>query len=124
MTARVLIVEDERGIAMALEDDLTLEGYRVEVIGDGAAAVKRVREAAFDVILLDVMLPGKDGFEVCRELRRSGIKTPILMGRPGREVVVSPKAQRRAASLLPDEQIVPTPYKRSQQPGRSPRKLP
>ncbi len=79
MTAKVLIVEDERGIAMALEDDLTLEGYRVEVIGDGVEAVRRVRETSFDVILLDVMLPGKDGFEVCRELRRSGIRTPILM---------------------------------------------
>jgi DNA-binding response OmpR family regulator len=79
MTAKVLIVEDERGIAMALEDDLTLEGYRVEVIDDGAEAVKRARTAPFDVILLDVMLPGKDGFEVCRELRRSGIRTPILM---------------------------------------------
>ena len=79
MTAKVLIVEDERGIAMALEDDLTLEGYRVAVIGDGAEAVKRARTEPFDVILLDVMLPGKDGFEVCRELRRSGIKTPILM---------------------------------------------
>jgi DNA-binding response OmpR family regulator len=79
VTAKVLIVEDERGIAMALEDDLTLEGYRVEVIGDGLEAVKRARETAFDVILLDVMLPGKDGFEVCRELRRSGIKTPIVM---------------------------------------------
>ena len=79
MTARVLIVEDERGIAMALEDDLTLEGYRVEVIGDGAEAVKRARTTPFDVILLDVMLPGKDGFEVCRELRRGGIMTPILM---------------------------------------------
>ena len=79
MTANVLIVEDERGIAMALEDDLTLEGYRVEVIGDGGEAVKRARTGSFDVILLDVMLPGKDGFEVCRELRRGGIKTPILM---------------------------------------------
>ena len=79
MTARVLIVEDERGIAMALEDDLTLEGYRVEVIGDGAEAVRRARTTPFDVILLDVMLPGKDGFEVCRELRRGGITTPILM---------------------------------------------
>ena len=79
MTAKVLIVEDERGIAMALQDDLTLEGYRVEVIGDGAEAAKRARTEPFDVILLDVMLPGKDGFEVCRELRRSGIRTPILM---------------------------------------------
>jgi two-component system alkaline phosphatase synthesis response regulator PhoP len=79
VTAKVLVVEDERGIAMALEDDLTLEGYRVEVIGDGVEAVKRARTTPFDVILLDVMLPGKDGFEVCRELRRSGIRTPILM---------------------------------------------
>jgi two-component system alkaline phosphatase synthesis response regulator PhoP len=79
VTAKVLIVEDERGIAMALQDDLTLEGYRVEVIGDGAEAARRARTEPFDVILLDVMLPGKDGFEVCRELRRSGIRTPILM---------------------------------------------
>ena len=76
---RILIVEDEPGIALALEDDLTLEGYEVEVVQDGAVAVKRAREASFDAILLDVMLPGKDGFEVCRELRRTGIRTPILM---------------------------------------------
>jgi DNA-binding response OmpR family regulator len=77
--ARILVVEDEPGIALALEDDLTLEGYEVEVIRDGIAAATRAREAAFDAILLDVMLPGKDGFEVCRELRRHGIRTPILM---------------------------------------------
>ena len=77
--ARILVVEDEPGIALALEDDLTLEGYQVEVLGDGAAAAKRAREASFDAILLDVMLPGKDGFEVCRELRRHGVRTPILM---------------------------------------------
>jgi two-component system alkaline phosphatase synthesis response regulator PhoP len=76
---RLLVVEDEPGIALALEDDLTLEGYEVEVIHDGITAAKRAREAAFDAILLDVMLPGKDGFEVCRELRRGGVRTPILM---------------------------------------------
>ena len=76
---RILVVEDEPAIAQALEDDLTLEGYRVRVVGDGHAAVKAGREVAFDAILLDVMLPGKDGFEVCRELRRSGVRTPILM---------------------------------------------
>jgi two-component system alkaline phosphatase synthesis response regulator PhoP len=76
---RILVVEDEPGIALALEDDLTLEGYKVEVIQDGIAAVKRAREDTFDAILLDVMLPGKDGFEVCRELRRNGVRTPILM---------------------------------------------
>jgi len=76
---RILIVEDEAGIALGLEDDFTLEGYRVEVVQDGLAAVKRAREEAFDAIILDVMLPGKDGFEVCRELRRHGVMTPILM---------------------------------------------
>lgn len=76
---RILVVEDEPGIALALEDDLTLEGYQVTVVREGPAAVKTARENAFDAILLDVMLPGKDGFEVCRELRRSGIRTPILM---------------------------------------------
>jgi two-component system alkaline phosphatase synthesis response regulator PhoP len=76
---RILIVEDEPAIALALEDDLTLEGYDVEVIRDGRAAAAKAREEAFDLILLDVMLPGQDGFEVCRELRRHGMRTPILM---------------------------------------------
>jgi DNA-binding response OmpR family regulator len=76
---RILVVEDEAGIALALEDDLTLEGYQVTIVTDGLAAVRRAREETFEAILLDVMLPGKDGFEVCRELRRTGVKTPILM---------------------------------------------
>jgi len=76
---RILVVEDEPGIALGLEDDLKMEGYEVEVVGDGVAASRRAREAEFDLILLDVMLPGKDGFEVCRELRRAGLRTPILM---------------------------------------------
>ena len=76
---RILVVEDEPGIALGLEDDLKLEGYDVEVIGDGAAASHRARVGAFDLILLDVMLPGKDGFDICRELRRAGMRVPILM---------------------------------------------
>jgi two-component system alkaline phosphatase synthesis response regulator PhoP len=76
---RILIVEDEPGIALGLEDDLKMEGYEVEVIADGNAACRRARETKFDLILLDVMLPGKDGFEVCRELRHRGLKSPILM---------------------------------------------
>lgn len=76
---RILVVEDEPGIALGLEDDLKMEGYEVEVIGDGATAARRAQESVFDLILLDVMLPGKDGFEVCRELRRAGLRTPILM---------------------------------------------
>lgn len=76
---RILVAEDEPGIAMALQDDLSLEGYAVELVADGLSAVRRAREERFDAIILDVMLPGKDGFEVCRELRRSGVDTPILM---------------------------------------------
>jgi two-component system alkaline phosphatase synthesis response regulator PhoP len=76
---RILVVEDEPGIALGLEDDLKIEGYEVEVAGDGITALRRARETAFDLIVLDVMLPGKDGFDVCRELRRGGQRTPILM---------------------------------------------
>ena len=76
---RILVAEDEPGIAMGLEEDLTLEGYRVEVVGDGELAVRRAREESADLILLDVMLPRKDGFQVCRELRRAGVKTPIIL---------------------------------------------
>jgi DNA-binding response OmpR family regulator len=76
---RILVVEDEPGIALGLQDDLTLEGYEVEVARDGVAATQRTREATFDLILLDVMLPKKDGFQICRELRRSGIRTPIIL---------------------------------------------
>jgi DNA-binding response OmpR family regulator len=76
---RILVVEDEAGIALGLEDDLKLEGYDVEVVGDGVTASRQARTTAYDLILLDVMLPGKDGFEVCRELRRAGVRTPIMM---------------------------------------------
>jgi two-component system alkaline phosphatase synthesis response regulator PhoP len=76
---RVLVVEDEPGIALGLEEDLTLEGYGVEVVRDGDTAVRRARDARFDLILLDVMLPRKDGFQICRELRRGGINTPIIL---------------------------------------------
>ena len=76
---RILVVEDEPGIALALEDDLTREGYDVETLGDGEAASRRARDEPFDLILLDIMLPRKDGFEVCRELRRAGVRTPIIL---------------------------------------------
>ena len=65
---KILIVEDEPGIALGLEDDLKMEGYEVEVLADGNAACRRALDTSFDLILLDVMLPGKDGFDVCREL--------------------------------------------------------
>jgi DNA-binding response OmpR family regulator len=77
--AKILIVEDEPGIAFGLETDLQTEGYEVAIAGDGEEAIRKARAEAFDAILLDVMLPHKDGFEVCRELRRSGMKTPIIL---------------------------------------------
>jgi DNA-binding response OmpR family regulator len=76
---RILVVEDEPAIALPLKDDLELEGYEVELAGDGEAAVRCARETPFDLIILDVMLPKRDGFEVCRTLRRGGLTTPILM---------------------------------------------
>ena len=79
MSAKILVVEDDRAIATALEDDLRLEGYDVEVVGDGPAAIDRASRARFELVLLDVMLPGKDGFEVCRELKRRGVETTILL---------------------------------------------
>jgi DNA-binding response OmpR family regulator len=76
--SRILVVEDEPAIAFGLEADLTAEGYAVTVAGDGNEALALAREGGFDLILLDVMLPGRDGFAVCRELRREGLATPIL----------------------------------------------
>jgi DNA-binding response OmpR family regulator len=76
---RILVVEDEPGIALGLRNDLGLEGYAVEVAEDGETASRRATEAPFDLILLDIMLPRKDGFAVCRDLRRAGLKTPIIM---------------------------------------------
>lgn len=75
---RILIVEDEADIAQALRDDLQLEGYQVEVARDGDSAVSLGTAQAWDLILLDVMLPGRDGFEVCRELRKAGAAAPIV----------------------------------------------
>ncbi len=76
---RILIVEDDAGIALGLKNDLSLEAYDVEVVRDGVAGSERARSGAFDLVLLDIMLPGKDGYTVCRELRQAGMRTPVLM---------------------------------------------
>lgn len=76
---RILIVEDEPSIALALEDDLKREGYETEVASDGDTATRRAIAQVFDLILLDVMLPIKDGFDVCRDVRRAGVETPIIL---------------------------------------------
>jgi DNA-binding response OmpR family regulator len=77
--AKILIVEDDKDIALGLEEDLTHHGFQVETVGDGENAVRRSRENHWDLIILDLMLPRKDGFEVCKELRAAGIGTPIIM---------------------------------------------
>jgi DNA-binding response OmpR family regulator len=76
---RILLAEDEPTIAAGVQDDLELEGYMVELATDGDTAEARALSAQFELILLDVMLPKKDGLSVCRKLRASGILTPIVM---------------------------------------------
>ncbi|PTM56869.1 response regulator YycF [Desmospora activa] len=78
MSAKILVVEDERPIADILQFNLSKEGYEVECVYDGDTAVKRVFEAVPDLILLDLMLPGMDGIEVCRKVRQS-YQVPIIM---------------------------------------------
>jgi len=76
---RLLLVEDEPGLVLTLTDRLTAEGYAVTSVGDGNAAVDEALHEPYDIIVLDVMLPGRDGFEVCRALRQQGMRAPILM---------------------------------------------
>ena len=76
---RILVVEDEPVIALGLRDSLEAEGYEVEVSAEGVDAETRAREGGFDLMLLDVMLPGRDGFSICRNLRASGLVTPIIL---------------------------------------------
>jgi two-component system alkaline phosphatase synthesis response regulator PhoP len=76
---RILIVEDEPDIASVLADDLKVDGHDVEIADDGDTAVRRAGNASWDLILLDLMLPRKDGFEVCRQLRQARLRTPIIM---------------------------------------------
>jgi two-component system, OmpR family, alkaline phosphatase synthesis response regulator PhoP len=76
---RILLVEDEPGLRRTLKDLLASSGYTVETSGDGAEAQARAEHETFDLIVLDVMLPSRSGFEVAKGLRRNGIQTPILM---------------------------------------------
>jgi two-component system alkaline phosphatase synthesis response regulator PhoP len=77
--ASILLVEDEPGLVLILTDLLTTEGYSVDHAGDGVTGLSRASTEAFDLILLDVMLPGKNGLDVCRELRQQGRDVPVLM---------------------------------------------
>jgi two-component system, OmpR family, alkaline phosphatase synthesis response regulator PhoP len=79
MRAKILFVEDEESLQHLLGDRLHSEGYVVEQAADAEAALQRITSAAFDLIILDIMLPGMDGFELCHRIRTSGMATPILM---------------------------------------------
>jgi two-component system, OmpR family, alkaline phosphatase synthesis response regulator PhoP len=76
---RILLVEDEPSLVLTLTDRLVSEGYVVETARDGEQGLSCALEGSFDLILLDVLLPGRDGFEVCRELRARGVQVPIVM---------------------------------------------
>jgi two-component system, OmpR family, response regulator len=76
---KLLLVDDDATLVAALRRGLTAEGFAVEVASDGREGLWRGREGGYDLILLDIMLPGANGYRVCAELRRSGVRTPILM---------------------------------------------
>jgi two-component system alkaline phosphatase synthesis response regulator PhoP len=79
VASRLLLVEDEPGLVMTLTDRLVAEGYDVESVTDGESGLSRATAESFDLIVLDGMLPGRDGFDVCRSVRQRGVQTPILM---------------------------------------------
>lgn len=76
---RILIVEDEERLATAVARGLRAEGFDVEVVGDGLEGYWRARNRPYGAIVLDILLPGMNGYEVCRKLREEGVQTPILM---------------------------------------------
>jgi two-component system OmpR family response regulator len=76
---KLLLVDDDATLTAALRRGLMAEGFSVEVAADGREGLWRGREGGYDLILLDIMLPGANGYRVCAELRRSGVRTPILM---------------------------------------------
>ena len=79
MKQRILMVEDEPGLVLTLCDRLMSEGYDVDSRQDGESGLEQALAQTYDLIMLDVMLPKKSGFDVCRKLRQSGVQTPVLM---------------------------------------------
>jgi two-component system alkaline phosphatase synthesis response regulator PhoP len=79
MPPKILLVEDEPDLVVTLADRLHAEGYVVEAVGDGQQGLELATSRPFDLVILDVMLPGKNGINVCRDLRQLGISVPVLM---------------------------------------------
>jgi two-component system response regulator QseB len=90
---RILLVEDDRMIARGLDRALRQDGYAVDIVGDGRSATEALRTSAFDLVLLDLGLPGRDGLEVLRELRGRGDSTPVII------VTARDDVQNRIAGL-------------------------
>ena len=78
MSIKILLVEDEEALQKVIKLNLELESYDVQIVGDGMSAIKLVEGNKFDLIILDVMLPGIDGFSVCQNIRLTDQKTPVL----------------------------------------------
>ncbi len=79
MSARILVVEDNADLAFGLRNNLEIEGYDVEVAADGPRGLDRARESSPDLVILDLMLPGLDGYRVLRTLRSEGFQQPVLI---------------------------------------------
>lgn len=79
MSSRILLIEDEPGLVLTLCDLLSAEGYEVDTAQDGGTGLAKAMETRYDLIILDIMLPVKSGFDVCQELRQSGSDTAVLM---------------------------------------------
>jgi len=79
MKKKILLVEDEEGLRMALTDRVLREGYLIDSVVDGESALRKAISLPFDLIILDIMLPGRSGLDICHEIRGRGIKVPILL---------------------------------------------
>ena len=79
MAQRILVIEDEPGIRLALKDELEFEGFDVELAEDGPAGLAAVLRSVPALVVLDLMLPGRNGFQICHELRERGMRTPIIV---------------------------------------------
>ncbi|HTR82669.1 MAG TPA: response regulator transcription factor [Bacteroidota bacterium] len=79
MSSSILLVEDEPEMQRGLKDNLEFEGYSIDVVGDGKDGLRKMIHRDYDLVLLDVMLPGMSGFDVCKSAREKGVRSPIIM---------------------------------------------
>lgn len=77
--SKILVIEDDSGIRTGLVDNLTMKGYQTLSAADGASGIKLLEEGLPDLVILDIMMPGMDGFEVCRQIRSKSLKVPVII---------------------------------------------